>query len=374
MKAIVKPTEFGLHLVKQRFVGVLEPGEYSYRLFSKHHHVDVIPHHLALQQKGVNPKAFSSEVLNQRLQTQIVAADEVAFHFVDGLFQDILIPGTYSYLKSNLVHTFVAVKPSEILLPETLMPYVGQNSTLKTDPTEKDLIDVDVISTGCVGILLVNGKVHSVLKPGRYAYFMKPSTVELRIVDTRPETLTITGQELLTRDKVPLRLNFVVTYRIVDPIKAAQAVGRLDETVYLKAQLALRDLISAKTLDELLSEKRGVGAVILSELRQDEAEYGLVFEAAGIKDIILPGEIKDILNTILIAEKRAMANVITRREETASTRSLLNTAKLMDENATLYRLKELETLERLFDKVGNISLSSNSGLLDQLSGLLTPKR
>lgn len=355
-------------------MGVLEPGEYTYRLFAKRHQVVVIPHHMALQQKGINPKAFASEVLNQRLQTQVVSSDEVSFHFVDGLFQDILTPGFYSYLKSNLVHTFTSVKPSEILLPESLLPYVGQDSILETNMTEKDLLDVDVVSTGCVGILMVNGKVHSMLEPGKYAYFMKPNTVELRIVDTRPETLTINGQELLSRDKVPLRLNFVVTYRIVDPLKAAQAVGRLEETVYLKAQLALRELVSAKSLDELLSEKQVVGSVVLSELRKNETEYGLVYDSAGIKDIILPGEIKDILNTILIAEKRAMANVITRREETASTRSLLNTAKLMDENATLYRLKELETLERLFDKVGTISLSSNSGLLDQLSGLLTPKR
>ena len=367
VKAIVKPNEFGIHFVKQRFVNVLEPGEYTYRFFPAHHQVQLVPRHLALQQKGIQPKALASEVLNQRLETKVVSFDEVAFHFVDGLFQDVLVPGSYSYLKTDLVHTFVLAKPSEVLLPDHLIPMAGMPGI------EKDLLAVNGVPNGCVGILLVNGNVHSVLNPGKYAWFTKPNTVSLKIVDTRPTTLTITGQELLTRDKVPLRLNVIVTYRIIDPLRSAQAIERLDDAVYLRTQLALRGLISDKTLDELLIEKQVVGSAILDELRLKEGEFGVYYEQAGIKDIILPGEIKDILNTILIAEKRAMANVITRREETASTRSLLNTAKLMDENATLYRLKELETLERLFDKVGTISLSSNSGLLDQLSGLLKPK-
>ena len=90
-----------------------------------------------------------------------------------------------------------------------------------------------------------------------------------------------------------------------------------------------------------------------------------------VDHIILPGEIRDIMNTVLVAEKRAQANVITRREEVASTRSLLNTAKLMEENQTLYKLKELEYAERIFKNVGNISLSGNGDILQQLSLLLS---
>ena len=84
----------------------------------------------------------------------------------------------------------------------------------------------------------------------------------------------------------------------------------------------------------------------------------------------MPGEIKDIMNSVLVAEKTAQANVISRREEVASTRSLLNTAKLMDENKTLYKLKELEYLERICDRVGEISVNGNAGLVEQLGQLL----
>jgi len=93
---------------------------------------------------------------------------------------------------------------------------------------------------------------------------------------------------------------------------------------------------------------------------------------AGVKDIILPGEIREIMNTVLVAEKRAQANVITRREEVASTRSLLNTAKLMEENQTLYKLKEMEYIERICENVGNINLNSNGDILTQFAALLRP--
>lgn len=124
---------------------------------------------------------------------------------------------------------------------------------------------------------------------------------------------------------------------------------------------------------KILLEKEKISKDILSYLKSYESKYFVSFEDAGIKDIILPGEIKDILNTVLIAEKQAQANVITRREETASTRSLLNTAKLMEENDVLYRLKELEMLERIFDKVGNINVDGGN-FIESLENIVGTRR
>ena len=124
--------------------------------------------------------------------------------------------------------------------------------------------------------------------------------------------------------------------------------------------MALRSVICDKTLDEILLEKEKITPDNKNDVEVFVSWFFVSFEDAGIKDIILPGEIKDILNTVLIAEKQAQANVITRREETASTRSLLNTAKFMEENDVLYRLKELEMLERIFDKVGNINVDGGN--------------
>ena len=109
---------------------------------------------------------------------------------------------------------------------------------------------------------------------------------------------------------------------------------------------------------------------MFEKLKEKEGELYLEISEAGVRDIILPGEIKAIMNTILVAEKKAQANVIARREEVASTRSLLNTAKLMDENKTLYKLKELEYLEKICANIDNINLNGGNDILSALTSLV----
>ena len=99
----------------------------------------------------------------------------------------------------------------------------------------------------------------------------------------------------------------------------------------------------------------------------------MVLVECGIKDIILPGEMKDIMNQVMIAQKKAQANTISRREETASTRSLLNTAKLMEDNPMLMKLKEMEYIEKIADRINTISVSGNQQIADSLNQILVPK-
>ena len=100
-------------------------------------------------------------------------------------------------------------------------------------------------------------------------------------------------------------------------------------------------------------------------------KLGVVILDAGIRDIILPGEVKDIMNQVMVAQKKAQANIITRREETASTRSLLNTAKLMEENDMLFKLKEMEYVENIADKIGELTVSGSGKMFDQLKDIFS---
>ena len=162
------------------------------------------------------------------------------------------------------------------------------------------------------------------------------------------------------------------------PAGLRPAPERLDQAVALEAveervehavgplQLALREYIGAFTLDEILERKESISAQVVTAIKGKTSDMGIDLLSAGMKDIILPGDVKDIINQVLIAEKKAQANVIMRREETASTRSLLNTAKIMDENKTLYRLKELEYIERISERISSITLSSGGQIIDQL--------
>ena len=105
---------------------------------------------------------------------------------------------------------------------------------------------------------------------------------------------------------------------------------------------------------------------VMKKIRKTAAVLGTEVLYAGVKHIILPGEMKEIMNQVLVAQKKAQANVIMRREETASARSMLNTAKLLEENEMLYKLKEMEYLERIAAKIGEITVSGGSDVLKQL--------
>ena len=153
-------------------------------------------------------------------------------------------------------------------------------------------------------------------------------------------------------------------------MKVLTEIVDYSEQLHVAAQLAMREYVGKHKLDEILENKDQISQYVIQQLREKAPTLFLEIVDGGVKDIVLPGEIRDIMNTVLVAEKRAQASVITRREEVASTRSLLNTAKLMEENQTLYWLKELEYIERICGNVGNINLNGSGDLLAQLSTIL----
>ena len=159
----------------------------------------------------------------------------------------------------------------------------------------------------------------------------------------------------------------------MDAVAVASQRVQLENQLYSYVQLVTRELIGNYRLDEILEKKVELSQMLSNRFKQQQEEYFVEFSMTGIKDIILPGEIRDIMNSVLLAEKRAQAKVIERREEVASTRSLLNTAKLMDENKTLYQLKKLEYLERICSQVGEISVAGKGDLVEQLGQLVGTK-
>jgi regulator of protease activity HflC (stomatin/prohibitin superfamily) len=126
--------------------------------------------------------------------------------------------------------------------------------------------------------------------------------------------------------------------------------------LYKELQFALRGAVGERTLDALLEDKGAIDRSISEYISQKTADYGIEIDSVGVQDIILPGEIKTILSKVVEAEKAVQANVVRRREETAATRSMLNTAKVMEDNPVALRLKELEVLERIAEKMEKFKL------------------
>lgn len=295
-----------------------------------------------------------------------VGDQELAFHFVNEKCVGALRHGKYAFWTQIDRHEYKIVDISTPEVPKDLPVYLfaklPSSMYLKVEVAEYQRAR-----------LYFDQRLVRILEPGTYYFWKNNIRVEAGFVDTRLTRMDITGQEIMTMDKVSLRINFVCNYRVTDYVKILTQIDDYAEQIHVAAQLALRDYVGRYRLDDILAGKEEMSRYVLERLREKEKEYFVEITDGGVKDIILPGEIRDIMNTVLVAEKKAQANVIARREEVASTRSLLNTAKLMEENQTLYRLKELEYVERICENVGNINLNGNGDMLAQLSAILRGK-
>jgi regulator of protease activity HflC (stomatin/prohibitin superfamily) len=232
------------------------------------------------------------------------------------------------------------------------------------------LLEAAVVESGQVGLLFREGRHEATLAPGTYGLWKGVARVKVLTVELREQVLDVAGQEIMTADKVTLRLNAVVTYRIADPLVAVTAVEDYRQALYREAQLVLRAGIGARELDALLEEKDAVARELDGALRARVAGIGLGVVSLGIRDIILPGEMKELMNKVTEARKAAEASLITRREETAAMRSQANTAKILETNPTLMRLRELEVLEKVAGKARLSVVVGEGGLADRVVKLL----
>lgn len=294
-----------------------------------------------------------------------VADNEVVLIYENGNLKGSLTPGRYTWWKGLIQRTFVHLDASALELPEAVT----------VDTMNRAGLGKMVLTYGIAAhekaFLFVNGTRTRELGPGAYYFWNNTNEVQLIRVDMRQVTMEVSGQELLTKDKAVLRINFFAQYRVTDLERAVANVEGYKGQLYLLLQYAVRQYVGGVTLDALLEDKQAVADFVMERLAPGAAELGIVVSMCGVKDIILPGEMKAIMNQVLIAQKEAQANVIARREENASTRSMLNTAKLLEENAMLLRLKEMEYVEKIAEKVGEITVSGNGRVLDQLKGIFS---
>jgi len=310
---------------------------------------------------------LEDEELKSVLDVVEVGDGQIALRFENGLLKQVLNPGVYAFWKSILKNRFVLVDTGQADIPEEidrnlfqhplLVPYLRN---LSVEPYEK-------------AALFMDGRLVKILEGGTYYWWKNKSSIVLVRIDTRVQQLEVNGQDILTKDKAALRLNAWAQYAVEDMKQAVLANKAYDQQLYVALQLALREYVGGFTLDELLEKKDDLATVVKQRVEPVAAGLGVRLMNFGVRDIILPGEVRAIMNQVLVAEKKAQANSILRREETAQTRSLLNTARLMEDNAILWKMKEMEYVERIAEKISSISIQGNGALLDQLKGIFGSK-
>ncbi|MBI2688295.1 MAG: slipin family protein [Acidobacteria bacterium] len=364
-RVVVKEMERALVFVRGRLEAVLPAG--VHRMLTLRTGMEVEIHStletILISQRTRELVHSTSSLIDEHFVRVIVGEGRAAMVFADGVLVRVLGPGEFALVwkepRKVTVREFdIVAQPA---IEDALVPALtrfGANTAR---------VQFVTVGEQMAGLIFVNGQLLRRVDPGTHAFWAALGAVRAELVDLRRQVLEVNAQEILTKDKVTLRVNISAEFRIVDPVRVAQSVRNPGETLYRLLQLAVRRTLGTRTLDELLMEKVDIEPASAEAIRQEMAAIGVEVGTMALKDVILPGEIREILNQVVAAEKRAQANLIQRREETAATRSLLNTARLMEESPILMRLKELETLEKLTEKVGTVTVTGGfEGMLEKL--------
>ncbi len=216
------------------------------------------------------------------------------------------------------------------------------------------------------GLLYRHGRFVQALEPGEYT-FWPWQRAHVESVDMREQSFTISGQEMLTSDRIAVRVTLLAQYAVADAPQTRSATTDASARLYEDLQLELRGAVASRDLDTLLSDRHTFGAEIRAGVAEGAARYGLELRRVGLKDIILPGNVRDVMLREIEADRLGRAELVRARHDVAAARARANAAKLMAENPHMLRLKQLETLQQLAYGAGNvIVLPEMAGLLESL--------
>ncbi len=170
------------------------------------------------------------------------------------------------------------------------------------------------------GLYYEDGVLTQVLGAGRHALprhvdfgFYRTPRVEVTLVDVRERELTIKGQEILTADKVAIRVSIIVQFRVADPKAAMHEVENYQERLYGDVQLAARRSLASMTLEEILTDRNRLSEDILRDVYKVAGAYGVTIARAEVKDLIFPGNLQEIMNKVLAAERTSQAQLVEAR-------------------------------------------------------------
>ena len=168
------------------------------------------------------------------------------------------------------------------------------------------------------GLKYDDGVLADVLAAGRHElpkprFFGRTPQVEVVLVDMRNRDLTIKGQEILTADKVAIRVSILVQFAVIDPKAAVHAVANYEDRLYSDVQLAARRSLAAMTLEDILTNRHRLSEDILRDVKEAAAGYGVAIARADVKDLVFPGNLQEIMNKVLAAERTSQAQLVEAR-------------------------------------------------------------
>ncbi|MFK7777303.1 MAG: slipin family protein [Gimesia sp.] len=356
--------EKGLQFWNDEFQGLLKTGTYwSFNPFSQER-VDVVSMREPLLIHEKLDLIIKSEALKEHALVLDLKDHERALVWIDNRFSLILPPGQYVYWTDQKEVRVEIVDARKVRFNHIDLKVIANSNMAPR------LLDICSIKRDRLGVLFIDGCYADTLTPGLYAFWLGQSEALVAELDMRETMVDVSGQDIMTADKVTLRINAAVTYKVIDARKAVTQTDDVRQALYRETQLVLRAVLGTRELDEFLTDKDALAKDIEDSVRRRATELGLEIASVGIRDVILPGEMKDLMNKVTEAKKTAEANLIARREETAAIRSQVNAAKLLEENPVLMRMRELEVLENIASKNKLNIVLGEKGLADRVVNLL----
>lgn len=196
-----------------------------------------------------------------------------------------------------------------------------------------------VVNQSFVGLLYEDGAFVRTLEPGKHSLatgMFDKVTRSVTLVDMRERSLTIKGQEILTSDKVAIRVSLLVYYRVTDPVSATHNVSAYEERIYEDVQLAARRFLASRSLDMILTDRNEISEAVKDDVSGSASSYGVEVIRADVKDLVFPGNLREIMNKVIETERKAEAKIIEARNEAAAT-------KIQDEARNAAEIARIQT-------------------------------
>ena len=212
--------------------------------------------------------------------------------WIDGRFSHVLPSGLYAYWTG-----FKDMKV-EVIDARNVRFEHDDFKVIVRSRMAQQVLDICSVERHHVGVLFQDGDYVETLLPGEYAFWKGAADARVVEIDMRETMADVSGQEIMTADKVTMRMNAVITYRVVEARKAVSSSDDVRQALYREAQLALRAVVGARELDAFLADKDAVAQELEEAVRRRAGELGLEVVSVGIGDVILPGDMKDLMNKV----------------------------------------------------------------------------
>lgn len=379
-KVTVSDSQLVLLFKNQQLHKILPPGYYTFWDWQQQLSLHSVQIDDPIQQELSSELLFLAEryphLFAPFIQHWQTGVHQVGLVFDNAILKDIKAPGqrgAYWRGLHDVQLQMIDISENYAVQPELTSLLLQSRAPLLREALHHAVLSATV-AEGHTGFLLCNGKTQAELGCGLHLWWTFGRELEVRTFDLRLQNMEINGQDILTKDRVSLRVNLSAMWQIVDAEQVRSQLADVKDYLYRELQLALRTVVSTQTLDELLVDKNLLNQQVALIVSQKAEKFGIALQSVGARDIILPGEMKAILTQVVEAQKQAEANLIKRQEETQATRSLHNTAKVMEGNPVLLRLKELEVLEKITAKIQNLNVYGGlDGVMNDLVKLTDRK-